>query len=229
MTHTNLAEFRFPEHRFETAGQVSSMDAGHLTVRFDSLNGLPPALSLPARVEVYFMTKGVLRVLGAQLQSLQENIGQLSISEPVRQLHVRKDKRYPLRLPIDFRVARGSQFTPIWQKAVTQDISIGGMCMELPPHIDVPKRIEVIFNLLDVWMQSLWQQEKLHRDVRDLDVSEELKIIRTQGKVCDAWKTDEGKILLGLQFLTLDRPERLRLARILHDIYGESGKERKPE
>ncbi len=221
MQQSHVAEFRFPECGFEITGKIAQMDMKQLTVCFSSAPTIGERMKIPTRVDVYFMVQGILRVLGTQLQTIQGQVAKLTICEPVRQLHIRKDERYPVKSGLEFRASRGNSYAPIWHKAEMIDLSLGGLCFDLPLHMDTPFRLEVAFNLTDMWMQTIWQRDLTNRNLKEMDLSEEMKPFRFQGKVCHERKTENGKNRLGIQFVAMAPEEKIRMARILNDIFGE--------
>lgn len=221
MQQSHVAEFRFPEFGYEIKGNIAQMDTSLLTVCFTDVPAIGDKLRDSTKVDVYFMVKGILRVLGTRLVTLHGQVASLSICEPLRQLHIRKDVRYPVRASIEYRVARGNTFVPVWHKADMQDISLGGLCFDVASHVETPSRVDVAFNLTDMWMQSIWQKDLSGRDLKTLDLSEEMRPFRCQGKVCHARPAEDDKKRLGLQFVAMSPEEKLRLARILNDIFGD--------
>jgi hypothetical protein len=219
MAQSLVAEFRFPKYGYETTGHIAQMDREQLQVCFTTL-AIAERLTLPTQVETFFLIKGVLRVLGTDMVHLQGQTGNLKITEPIRQLHARQDTRFPACINLEFRTARGNTFTSIWHTAVCHDLSLGGLCFTLPSHIAPPTRIDLAFNLTDLWMQTIWQKHSEERNVHSIDLEAELKPFRTQGRVCHVRTTPEGNTYVGIQFVSLEAGEKLRLARVLHDIFG---------
>lgn len=80
--------------------------------------------------------------------------------------------------------------------------------------------MDIAFNLTEIWMQTIWQKDLTNRNFQAVDLSEEMKPFRVQGKVCHERLLSDGTRRLGLQFIALQPAENIRLARILNDIFG---------
>ena len=108
------------------------------------------------------------------------------------------------------------------------DISLGGVCLELPATEGLTDQAEVRINLTDMWLKALWEKraqveksevETLISRTGESDGENALKPLKLIGKTRYAHLTKDGATRIGLKFSNTYSEDSLRLARTLLDVF----------
>ena len=98
-----------------------------------------------AQTQVVMLDSGILQTATACVRSCAGRTVVLTLEQPVRKIARRKDRRYPLTLPVHFRVANGLK--NVWHTTETTDISLNGMGLRVAEGLPFPEAFEVRFTL----------------------------------------------------------------------------------
>ncbi len=221
-----VADFALPGQGVSLSGYIAEMNREQVIAEF-----LPDPLPLPnacsQKVNILFSLNGTLSQLGTTLVKREGQRATLQICEPLKRVVMRRNTRYPCVAPVQFRPIRSNGVTAVWKEGGSTDISLGGLALDIPPPVDISEMGEVLINLSELWLKSLWkktQQETGERInlVDDLLWREgmDTRPLRLRGKICYTRPTLQGTISLGMEFVSTQIPDNLRLARILLDVFG---------
>jgi hypothetical protein len=222
-----VAELRFTAQGVSLYGTVMEMSAEDIAVR---LHAGPASRDLFLKdnvVEMIVVARNTMFMASTRVLGVKNGLLQLGFLAPVRTVQRRNALRVPIELDVSFRPIQDHGCFGLWKHGVSTDISSGGMCLLIPPGIEVPRKTETLFMLPNSEGEYELASVRCADDgIEMLKTFEEIRLeplriptkdspLKATARVSNRIPRAEGYIALGLTFTLLSPADQIRLARFL--------------
>ncbi len=223
-----IAELRFADQGLSLYGTVMRMSAQDITVRLFTVPVSRDIFTPDNRVELVVVARDNMFSAATQIAGIEKDNLRLLFAAPVRSVQQRKEQRIPMELGVSFRPIQDDGCFGSWKSGGTKDISSGGMGLVVGPGIAVPGKLEILF-ILPTHNVDMAQEAETSGDdptnpykmqgenrVPSLDPPTRIRPIKATARVSNRRTGPHGHSILGLTFITLSPPDRIRMAKFLN-------------
>lgn len=207
------AEIQFPQFGMKEQGVIIKMDTQVIGLRVLDKTTPLSKIVRGETGEVVFTLRGILHRFHVVHLSFQENVLLLGIGNVLRGPQLRGAERIDMAFRVSWRALRENSSHGSWRSGLTQDVSMTGAKIIIPPVIDIPNEMEALIYIDEEVKESVnYTLDRLN--YVGGRVSSEPPV-RARGKARHAAQLPDGRVALGVQFTRLTDVDKVRLQNCL--------------
>ncbi len=212
-TNPPLAEIHFPLSGIKVTGVIVKMDTHVIGLRITAKPSVFSLIGEEEDGEVVFAVRGLLHRLQITYLSCQDGILLLGIGNILRGAQLRKAERVDVVVHVSWRAGRDDGSHGAWYSGFTEDISITGVKLLIPPPQEVPKQIEALIYLKnEVSSEAGGALEKLNIS-RHSNANE--PPVKIRGSIRHVAQLPDGNVTLGVLFSRISDVDKVRVQNFL--------------
>ena len=217
--HKNLAEIRLTQHQISLYGMIMQSSPSQVGLRLVTAPLMDGLLTAGMPVELVQNQLNSFHSAAASLVNLQGPDILLSLVEELKPTQRRATTRVDCEIPAQYRAIRTDGRMGAWQDGIIADLSVGGVKMVLPPRVEVPKRMEILFFLPHETTAGK-STARMYQDDGSciLSAGETDRPLRATARAAHCRPMSDGRLQVGIAFSVIAGADKERIARFVEAV-----------